>query len=934
MPIFPARLLAAALLCALTGADIPLRAAATDEAVFQAALLAKERATSRRALLYIFEALSGNGWTQSGVPALNVSALEPGRLADLRIYLGLNATPDATSSATLLPTVPFGTAGVGYCLWLGVKCCLGLWAEMEAPYRCGDVESALEVAELHMAGWNLSGAVPVNMGRLNGLQKVVVADNPGLRGELHCSLGTLHNLYYFDIRNTSLAPVSIPLRQPQEAINCNGQFQDDECHAPWLTGFNPNRTAIVARYPNGQSLLCCNAQYRHNIRQYNTFVKITYFQDAGFFNFTNCYCWHNDPQLAHRWDEGSELSGDAPTCEEAAEAVKTLLVSNATAMVTVRRSTSWVAIVVPVVASIAIAALAAVVLARKPLSGKGDLVKAKRKVAPGLMEGGTLQDPQSVTLVMTDVQGSTELWEWRDDVTAQSVELHDALMRAMMPVFGGHEVTTEGDSFTIAFHCPLDALAYCMCCQMELLLLPWSPELCRQPQAMRVPWSRVAHSGVGAGAVFNGLRIRMAVASGRPDDIRIHHVTKQHEYFGPLVMTADSLSAVASGGMILADTNTFCAVNGRLGELAELIQTNEENIKAIRRKMRLKTALASSSAPGRSSLGNPRMTEMQHHLLAFFTQSFRRPEGTKADMDPHAVASREMSQMLLSATDQEKKMGSAASFSLARGEGTECVPANSTPLRLTFYQRLLDRLRGRGWRRFSHSRSGAHRSLMEKFLVEKAAWDAKPMLVHLGWHAFVNHLGDLDEGLWIEEVVAVLPFSLASRLGLFAPLHTVEQVGPSFYDAPGAVQFLASLKQSIHRQAPAFDSLRSEITMAFCSPAGLKGLLPNPTLGEEALTLFRECVSESIMSCKGYECQEKDGTFMIAFSCPMDALDWSCSLHIALLGLPWPTELRYFDRCQKVLSDDGKVLFRGLSARIGIFRGEARTLPHATTGSD
>ena len=40
--------------------------------------------------------------------------------------------------------------------------------------------------------------------------------------------------------------------------------------------------------------------------------------------------------------------------------------------------------------------------------------------------------------------------------------LHDRIMRAKLSHYNGYEVTTEGDAFTLAFHDPAEAVAWCM----------------------------------------------------------------------------------------------------------------------------------------------------------------------------------------------------------------------------------------------------------------------------------------------------------------------------------------------------------------------------------------------------------------------------------------------------------------------------------------
>ena len=43
-------------------------------------------------------------------------------------------------------------------------------------------------------------------------------------------------------------------------------------------------------------------------------------------------------------------------------------------------------------------------------------------------------------------------------VMQRALDTHDTLLRALLARYYGYEVTTEGDSFTMAFHDPVDAV--------------------------------------------------------------------------------------------------------------------------------------------------------------------------------------------------------------------------------------------------------------------------------------------------------------------------------------------------------------------------------------------------------------------------------------------------------------------------------------------
>eukprot|EP00798_Chlamydomonas_sp_ICE-L_P026739 gene26739-4305_t len=120
-----------------------------------------------------------------------------------------------------------------------------------------------------------------------------------------------------------------------------------------------------------------------------------------------------------------------------------------------------------------------------------------KKKPPGLGKKTAM-----VTLVITDVESSTELWEWDPPglgVMSEALAIHDRALRRTLASYYGYEVrgkgwflvcvtevTTEGDAFINAFHEPLDAVAWCLAAQVELLNAAWPSKLLEHPKAMPV----------------------------------------------------------------------------------------------------------------------------------------------------------------------------------------------------------------------------------------------------------------------------------------------------------------------------------------------------------------------------------------------------------------------------------------------------------------
>ena len=82
-----------------------------------------------------------------------------------------------------------------------------------------------------------------------------------------------------------------------------------------------------------------------------------------------------------------------------------------------------------------------------------------------------------VTLVHTDIQGSTRLWEHAPGDMRLALEKHDRIQRQLIEQFDGYEIRTEGDAFLIAFDNCTDAFSFCLALQEHLLDVSWREHL-------------------------------------------------------------------------------------------------------------------------------------------------------------------------------------------------------------------------------------------------------------------------------------------------------------------------------------------------------------------------------------------------------------------------------------------------------------------------
>ncbi|TNE87090.1 MAG: hypothetical protein EP330_19145 [Deltaproteobacteria bacterium] len=152
-----------------------------------------------------------------------------------------------------------------------------------------------------------------------------------------------------------------------------------------------------------------------------------------------------------------------------------------------------------------------------------------------------------VTLVFTDVQGSTRIWENSPETARFSLKAHDAVMRASIGRHGGYEVKTEGDAFMVAFAHPAQALDFCLDVQRNLHEHPWSDELLELPEACEE-------------GAFRGMRVRMGIHTGEPE-VRPHN--NMVDYFGPMVNRAARIAHAGHGGQVLISRESWDLLDGK-----------------------------------------------------------------------------------------------------------------------------------------------------------------------------------------------------------------------------------------------------------------------------------------------------------------------------------------------------------------------------------
>jgi predicted ATPase/class 3 adenylate cyclase len=194
----------------------------------------------------------------------------------------------------------------------------------------------------------------------------------------------------------------------------------------------------------------------------------------------------------------------------------------------------------------------------------------------------------TLTLLMTDIEGSTRLWEEHPEAMAIALRRHDALVRAAIEGCGGYVFKTVGDAFCAAFSTAKEATEAAEAVQRVLIAEPW-------PDGATV-------------------RVRMALHTGECEE-------RDGDYFGPAVNRVARLTAIGHGGQVLVSRPTADVVSDHLPAGVSLRDMGTHHLRDLSRPevvFQLEIDGLPSEFPPLRSLDNPALL----NNLPMFVSSF------------------------------------------------------------------------------------------------------------------------------------------------------------------------------------------------------------------------------------------------------------------------------------------------------------------------
>jgi class 3 adenylate cyclase len=160
----------------------------------------------------------------------------------------------------------------------------------------------------------------------------------------------------------------------------------------------------------------------------------------------------------------------------------------------------------------------------------------------------------TVTLLFTDVEGSTRLWDAERDAMAAALRRHDEILRSAIEHAGGYVFKTAGDSFCAAFSAARSGLDAALAAQRDLAAQSW-------------PTSRP-------------IIVRMGLHAGVCEE-------RDGDYFGPAVNRAARLLTVARGGQVLVSGVAAELLSDELPDGVDLRELGTHQLKDLSRPERI-----------------------------------------------------------------------------------------------------------------------------------------------------------------------------------------------------------------------------------------------------------------------------------------------------------------------------------------------------------
>ena len=160
------------------------------------------------------------------------------------------------------------------------------------------------------------------------------------------------------------------------------------------------------------------------------------------------------------------------------------------------------------------------------------------------------QESRTATFLMTDIEGSTRLWETHREDMGSALEAHDAMLRTAIEAVGGVVVKMTGDGILAVFDASIAAIRAALAGQRALRDHEWP--------------------------TTGPLRVRMAIHTGSVEQ-------RDGDFHGPPLNRVARLLAIGHGGQVLVSGATVALLDDDLPDGVELLDRGEHRLRDLSR---------------------------------------------------------------------------------------------------------------------------------------------------------------------------------------------------------------------------------------------------------------------------------------------------------------------------------------------------------------
>lgn len=489
----------------------------------------------------------------------------------------------------------------------------------------------------------------------------------------------------------------------------------------------------------------------------------------------------------------------------------------------------------------------------------------------------------------------------------------------------GAEHLDEGQSasvFTGIFHEPGDAVQFALLTQFKLLRYPWPRKAARAPhtcQFARCP--DMGYQYEGRRLVYCGPACSMGITIGKVTGVARGLKRRKSSYlygeyreetFGPIAR-AELLAGSCPDGRVLLQSDVYAYVSGGLADVSKRVESSlHSGFRKRSQRFCRKAVQAVSSVWSYRGKRSKRPAERSAVV------------GDLGGAEPHEPRPSESPAVSVNAPAKQA------------GDPMWCYPV---VLAIGRY-----RLHAEGVGRSLKSRP----VMVQPSTTSITYPTPSPSLTYYPTDLSTaqTHVAVVDKAGGGSCCVEIDLFELVPRCLLERVIQraeqqlTGEQLTPGFLDAPGARESLQNdltppppPKGSWTLQSSMATPPLPDITVAFVAGEKLGDLsIVDESLYDAVLTCYNCCVQLAVSATGGYVCQELGGIFMLAFASPAAALEFALLLQYVLMEAAWDESLLQLKSAGTV-TEGSQLLFRGVRARCGIFKGiPSCVVPHRTTG--